>query len=365
MRSIRLLAIGVIMVACVGCGRRAPALVTLAHDAYVWQRAWTGAVADSVAAAPAEVGALRVLAVEIAANGGDAAWLAVDAAALARAGRPVIAVARIDGARPIAHLDLAPLLARLDRWRAAGVEVVGVEIDHDCATAALDDYAVWLARARPPAPLRWSITALPTWAGARALARVAAAVDELVVQVHAVQRPRLFDPGDARAWIARFARAVRDRPLRVALPTYTVKVGGEVLVASPAEVAAVLRGLERDPVPGVVGIVWFRLPVDGDRAAWPAATLRAVITGAPLAPRVGVTLDPRGGDRYDIVLANRGTVDAPYPPVRLAGAIAADLTRGYAAAPAGSWTAPARTLRAGERVVVGWATGRGVIVDVP
>ena len=62
------------------------------------------------------------------------------------------------------------------RWRAAGVDVVGLEIDHDCATAVLADYARWLAANRPPAPLAWSITALPTWAGAPALPAVAAAL---------------------------------------------------------------------------------------------------------------------------------------------------------------------------------------------
>ncbi|MCB9562959.1 MAG: hypothetical protein H6708_21350 [Kofleriaceae bacterium] len=38
------------------------AAAPLRHDAYVWQRAWTGAVVAAVADAPAEVAGLRVLA---------------------------------------------------------------------------------------------------------------------------------------------------------------------------------------------------------------------------------------------------------------------------------------------------------------
>jgi len=355
-------ALGVSLAACRAAspGPRTP----LAHEAYVWQRAWTGAVASSVAAAPPELAGLRVLALEIDGRGAGPTWPAVDAAALARSGRPVTAVVRLAGSRPIADLSLAPLVSRLDRWRAAGVDVVGVEVDHDCATAALPAYAAWLARARP-AGLRWSITALPTWAGAPALRDVAAAVDELVVQVHAIRAPRLFDAGQARRWLAAFAAAVPGRPLRVALPTYRVALGGEVVAADPAEVAGFVRGLERDPVPGVRGVLWFRLPVDGDRDAWTAPTLRAVIAGAPLTPDVRARLVPRPGGADDVVIENRGTTPAPWPALRLGGAIAAaDPVAGYRRAGA-RWTPPHRTLRPGDRAVVGWVRGEELTVDAP
>ena len=297
------------------CGLAAPAcgdpsarsVHSLSHEAYVWQRAWTGAVRTSVAAAPDELSGLRVLALEVetfptasssvAGHGlGDAprvVWPEVDTAALVHSGRPVTAVVRIDGSRPLPTLSLAPLWNRLAGWRERGVDLVGVEFDHDCATAALSDYADWLRTNEPPLGLRLSITALPTWARSPALAEVAAAVDELVVQVHAIRSPSLFAPDQAWAWLTSFANAVDNRPLRVALPTYSARVSGVALTADPHEVAAFVRQLRREPVANVRGVVWFRLPIEGDGLTWSAATLRAVIADRALAPDVRVALVAR------------------------------------------------------------------------
>jgi hypothetical protein len=201
--------------------------VALSHEAYVWQRAWTGAVRAAVAGAQPELSGLRVLVLEVSPDGTTRSP-AVDTESLVRAGRPITAVVRIDGSRVPAETSLAPALARVDRWRAAGVSVAGLEIDHDCATAALRDYAAWLAAHRPVAALRYSITALPTWVSApEELRAVAAVVDELVVQVHAVRAPAIFEAAAARQWIERFADVVaaRSSVLRVALPTYAVALG--------------------------------------------------------------------------------------------------------------------------------------------
>jgi hypothetical protein len=340
----------------------------LTHEAYVWQRAWTGAVREAVAAAPPELSGLRVLVLEVA--DGRLSWPEVaeegDAGieALVATHRPVTAVVRIAGSRPIAGLSLAPVLARLDVWRNAGVQVVGVEIDHDCATAALPEYATWLNSARVPAPLRWSITALPTWAGSPALPRVAAAVDEIVVQVHAVRAPSVFEPQQARRWLAEFARAVPDRPLRVAVPTYRVVVHEAPLAADPVQVARFVQTLARDPVAGVQGVVWFRLPVDSDRATWSTPTLRAVIAGLPLAPDLRIRLVEQHAGVFDVVLANSGSLDASYPALRFSGSVVAvDLVDGYRAMDTRQWMPPDRIAPAGSQRVIGWATGQGIVVD--
>lgn len=356
-------AIGALVPACRDAASIEHAPANLTHEAYVWQRAWTGAVREAVAAAPPELTGLRVLALEI--EGGRQVWPDVVTDVLVKAGRPVTAVVRIDGSRPIADLSLEPLLGRLDEWRRAGVAVAGVEIDHDCATAALPEYAAWLRRARVPAPLRWSITALPTWAESPELARVAGAVDELVVQVHAVRAPTLFDPRQARRWVDDFAEATAGRPFRVAVPTYRVVIDGVPLAADPVEVAGFVRALERVPVPGLRGVVWFRLPIDADLTTWRTPTLRAAIGRRPLAPDVRVSLVERGRDVFDVVLANAGTLDARYPALRISGDLtAADLVAGYRRAPEPArWTPPDRTLAAGTRVVIGWTTGKDLTVD--
>lgn len=340
MSSARLALVTLVAVATSGPARAPAAAVRpLAHDAYVWQRSWTGAVRASVEAAPRELVGLRVLIVD-----------GVDVPALARAARPVTVVVRIEGFALPAGVTIAPVLERVASWRAAGVDVIGVEIDHDAATSRLGEYAAWLAANRPPAPLRWSITALPTWADDGAgLAQVAAAVDEVVVQVHAVRAPRIFDDAQARRWVTRIAALLPAATLRVALPTYRVALGA----AAPVEVARFVRWLERADLPTVRGVVWFRLPVDGDREAWPAATLMAVIGGQRLAPAISARLVARGPDRYDVIVTNTGTVTGPIPTLRLGG----DVTGVELI------ITPGRELGPGITIVAGWATGKAISID--
>ncbi|MEZ4403557.1 MAG: DUF3142 domain-containing protein [Kofleriaceae bacterium] len=342
-----------------------PARATpLTHDAYVWQRRWTDAVRTSVGAAPAEVAGLRVLLLDQAADGA-AAWPAVDAASLRAAGRPVTAVVRLDGARLPATVPLAEVLARVDAWRAAGAPVVGVEIDHDCATAALPDYARWLAAVRLPPALRLSVTALPAWAASPALPRVAAAVDELVLQVHAVRAPRLFEPAQARRDLVRFAEVVPATQLRVALPTYDTVIRGRLVRSDPAEVAGFVRWLGQRGAPAVRGVVWFRLPVDGDARAWPASTLAAVMAGHAPRSTVVVQVRPTGPGRADLVLTNPGPAPAPWPDLRVDGRVSGVELLGYQPrpAPGRTFTAPRRQLAAGASTVIGWATGQEVRLD--
>jgi len=143
----------------------------LNHEAYIWQRQWMPAIAASLDVMRSDFTGWRVLAAE-----STTADDLIDASPrldlLARSGKPVIAVLRLNGSRPPPSVDR--IAQRVDEiaeaWRAAGVPVSGIEIDHDCATARLDAYADLLAllRTRLPTGLKLSITALPTWIGAPA-----------------------------------------------------------------------------------------------------------------------------------------------------------------------------------------------------
>lgn len=101
----------------------------------------------------------------------------------------------------------AQVLARLQRWRAAGNRVVGVQIDFDARTRHLDEYAGFLRdlRGRLPADCRLGITGLLDWsangdpAGLDALAGV---VDEIVLQIY---QGRHVIPGYA-TYLARLDR---------------------------------------------------------------------------------------------------------------------------------------------------------------
>jgi len=190
------------------------------NQLYVWNRVWTGPVRAAVADFADVAQGWRVLVAESDASG-RLRPVAVDWEVLAATHRPVTAVIRIDGQLPLGAKGhnperIAALVHGLPR------SVTEIEIDHDCGTARLTDYARFLSDLHGRlAPRRLSITALPAWLGARDLDAVLAAADALVLQVHAVRAPHsgLFDPRTARAWVD--ALAARDaKPFRVALPDY-------------------------------------------------------------------------------------------------------------------------------------------------
>ena len=318
-----------------------------------------------------------------------------DLPALANSAKPVRLVVRIEGARgplavPALWAELEPLLAR---WRAGGVDVVGIEIDHDCATAALDDYASWLRELRDAMPrdLKLSVTALPSWLESPALDQVLGAVDDSVLQVHAVQRPdhALFDAASARAWTLAYA-ARTSHPFAVALPAYSVRVdtdatgrvravdaeadiersgpSGRELHADPREVAAYLREMIDEAPRRLAGFVWFRLPVQGDRRGWSKTTLAALIKDDALAADFVTEWLVQKGGATDIWVRNAGNL-GDVPPVLLLPVHCriADALAGYRLelAVSGLQLRPDFDIRVqpGERVRAGWMRCSGAADD--
>mgnify|MGYP002861230558 FL=1 len=83
----------------------------------------------------------------------------------------------------------AQVLARLQRWRAAGNRVVGIQIDFDARTRHLEEYAGFLRdlRGRLPGDCRLGITGLLDWSAngdPRGLEALAGVVDEIVLQIY-------------------------------------------------------------------------------------------------------------------------------------------------------------------------------------
>ncbi|MET0405674.1 MAG: DUF3142 domain-containing protein [Cystobacter sp.] len=339
------------------------------HEAYVWQRGWTPESSRALTDAPPELSALRVLARERSGVERRPVDIAVDVEALARSGREVVAVMRVEGTAPLEGVSLQEIAVQARAWRARGVRVRGVEIDHDCATAALTGYADWLARERAEfgAGLSLSITALPSWSGSPVLPRLVSIPDHVVLQVHAVRAPTLFTPQEARGFVEAWARAT-ERPFQVALPTYRVRLrDGTRLSAEPREVARFLTGLRERPVAGVSGIVWFRLGHAGDVDAWSLPTLTAVVRDEALTPRFQPRLVDAGSGALDIVLENTGHVDAEAPThLSLSGQLEVlDGVAGYAARGTSLVARTPPRLRAGERRVIGFVRGTEVTLAVP
>src|SRR6185503_6464618 len=108
------------------------------EDAYVWQRKWTPAVNAAVEERGITFDVLHVLAAEIE-PGGHVVRVPPPPALQ---GRAVIPVVRVDGYR----IELATTIADeawdvVGRFKAAGIDVKGVELDHDCAASKLSQYA--------------------------------------------------------------------------------------------------------------------------------------------------------------------------------------------------------------------------------
>lgn len=311
----------------------------------------------------------------------------VDLDALRIDGRAVRPVIRLDGRLPALDVnDIAMRGARVVAdWRAAGVRVDGIEIDFDCPSARLDEYARLLAalKAKLPQDVALSITALPAWIDAAGLPALLAGADEAVLQVHAVTDPAqgLFDAPRAARWITQFG-ALTSKPFRIALPAYgsalvlnpdgtTAGVESEApiaqvgerreLSADPRAVAQLLRDLERAHPANLAGVLWFRMPLPGDRRAWPLATLGAVIDARPLQPKLVVDAHANGNGAFDLQVSNRGTLETVLPAqveIDARGCGDADALPGYRIEHAGDALRLVRetdaTLPATQTRALGW-----------
>ncbi|MEN0104855.1 MAG: DUF3142 domain-containing protein, partial [Pseudomonas sp.] len=128
----------------------------------------------------------------------------------------------------------------------------------------------------------------------------------------------------------------------------------------PAQVAQLLDTLYVQPPAHLAGLVWFRLPLAGDRRAWPLATLQAVVHRQPLRSDVQVTVQQQG-PLYELHLHNRGNIAAPLPAQLTAtaqGCEAGDGVQGYRLqAPLTALNFVRQQpgqLRAGQSRAIGW-----------
>ncbi|KEY59191.1 DUF3142 domain-containing protein [Serratia sp. DD3] len=357
------------------------------QQVYIWQRVWTPQHGDALVASHDLFSNLRVLGLQVHPQEGMRK-IAVNTRLLKQDGRPLWLVVRLDG--QLQQLDEATIYPQLQQllqqWQTAGLQVVGVEIDHDAATARLPAYQHFLQQLRQqlPSSLQLGITALPTWLSSPALSGVLQQVDSSVLQLHAVLSPEqgLFDGQQALGWVGQYAR-ISGKPFRVALPTYgmgligfdaqgaqvesesTQHVAGNLqeLSVAPQQIADFLQQLIPLSPKHLRGIIWFRLPLASDRRAWSMETLRAVITQQPLTVNWQVEFlpQPQQNGLYDLNIQNNGPVDAPLPRevhIQAEGCLAADAVGNYQLATSSQQPRFVRIrseqLRAGQSRPLGW-----------
>ncbi len=381
----------------------------LPHQAFVWQRSWSPAVV-AAARSSHELGlsGLVALAAEVRLDRDppEVVRVPVDLATLAAAG-PVALALRIGGQSrgevPFPAQRLAALAAELVAASTAhGVALAELQIDHDCPTRRLGECAELLAALRArivPVPL--TFTALPTWLDERAsFARLLAASDGFVLQVHSLELPAngsakpLCDPALAHRAVERAASF--GRPFRVALPTHAYVVtftadgrladvaaedaalgplpfgasGRRQIVGSdPAALAQLVADWTRSRPSALVGVLWYRLPVPGDRFNWTPAALRATLQGRAPARRLEIAVRRPSPGLAEIDLVNLGDNAEPAPErieLRWSGTppVAGDGVAGYRLAPSfqnlelDDVTSPALQLP-GERRTIAWLRFNG------
>lgn len=330
------------------CSRQKRAAGTLQHDAYVWQRVWTPQVVDAVSQHGTNFTALSVLRAEVTWRSGRPVTTRVplNFDTLRASGCQVGLAMRIGpfGGPFVADDERGRFLAQLAQSllaesRTNRLSVSELQIDFDCPASKLDGYRAWveaLRKAIEPTPL--TITTLPSWLKQAAFKRLVAATDGYVLQVHSLERPKsaiasfsLCDPELAKQAVERAARL--GVPFRVALPTYgyvlafdpagdfiglsaegparnwpTASILREVR-AQPEAIARFVREWTGDRPNALRGVIWYRLPVAGDRLNWSWPTLASVMAGkAPAAKLRHQLRNPQPG-LAEIDLHNEGDGD--------------------------------------------------------
>jgi hypothetical protein len=353
------------------------------HDAFAWQRRWTPAVREAVAHPSAELDGLLVLLGEVEwADGPRLVRTEADLTLLAAGERPVGVALRVgmppDGWGPmVAEATVDAVEDLRVAAAAAGFLPSELHLDIDVPTSRLDSYASWLSRIRaawPGVPL--TITGLPTWLESDSLPTVLDNVDGWVLQVHWLDtyRSRLLVSDRARdaVWQA----GALGPPFRVALPTY--RSSGRR--CEPSVLVDLLEGWNQRRPANMTGVVWFRLPVDGERDTLPRAAFEAVLAGRVPTAVAEVTVveatEEAAPGTLDVFVTATGEDEVMNPCVELAwdghSPVALDAVRGEPSSDSGrAWFEVQGLVRPGDeprpagwiRLTPGEVVREAIVVD--
>lgn len=315
----------------------------LQQRGYLWQREWTPAVVDALVEARKHTDGVVLLGVEILWQGGIAhpVMATIPWDALRREGKPCAIAVRIapwgmPGSDAQGDKIVEVTKSLLDTARSHGVQVEELQVDFDCPQSGLAGYGYWLRRLAPVVhPARLVITTLPAWLNEPEFPKLLGDVDGWVLQVHSVPTRResgrvaLCDPALARKWVAK--ASALGKPFSVALPTYWCLAGydasGKLLgvamdsvqPAWPAGTRVLEFGTDADEMaglvkewqalapPGMLGLIWYRLPVSSDQRNWRWLTLAAVMAGRKPAHKLEAVCE--GENPYDISVVNDGEAE--------------------------------------------------------
>ncbi len=305
---------------------------------YVWQQHWNSRVLTAVKSEAATT--LYPIVTEVA-RSGESALVHIPWTELAQTPHqwvPVIRVPLKAFSRPDIGDELARICDALDAFQE-------VQLDLDCPERRLAEYADLLRRLRPRIPQETlSVTALPAHLNNRMFKNVAAHCDYYVLQVHGLDVPvymtdraELMNPATARQAV-RKAEAL-DHPYFIALPCYAYELnfdpasgkflhltaegpaGKETtlkrrIAADPRDLIALIQNFQT--LENARGIIWFRLPVEGDQLCLPRPALADIQAGRIPASGISYTLQAVSETTAELSLRNEHVIHAHEATLALA-----------------------------------------------
>lgn len=224
----------------------------------------------------------------------------------------------------------------------ASLSPAEIQCDYDCPQRRLTRYQTLLdspqqaAGTVPVVP-----TVLPSWLDETAFKALVRDRPGYVLQVHSLGLPKhpadpvtLFDPAAARIAVKR--ASALGVPFRVAMATYGCEVwfdpNGRVIevvsedapsremvpasrsfaFADPIESSKLVRQWLDDTPDGLRAVIWYRLPIAGDRRNWSWSTLSQVAKGEQAASALRFEGEDHAGTS-DLFVVNRGGFPEPLP----------------------------------------------------
>ena len=329
-----------------GCGDGKPAapvaVVKEADGFYIWQRARPEALATALAAEPSEA-RFCYLSREL------ENWRTTPVAC-PESRLPKQAFVPVFRIHVLPEMEKALQAGRLQAWVLAELAAVRTEfqkrqiplaelqLDLDCPERLLSDYGRFLKGLRPKLDgLRLSVTVLPCHLDRQAFRQVASACDEFILQVHGIEGPGTPEHPATLMKLPVALAAIKQatalgRPFRVALPAYGSRLvfskkdgrfkgiaseeaaelpeaecRWQLCVPRPDEVLAVRQAALASP--SCRGILWFRLPVLGDRLCWDRGTIRSLQENR--LPVVGMKIrwEQRNDGSSELIVFNHGDLE--------------------------------------------------------
>ncbi len=315
----------------------APVLASANRDRdsfYVWQQQWSSAVFSAVSNEPATT--LYPIAATVPGSG-ESRLVDIPWQRLAALQHRIVPVIRIP-LKAFRRDDIGHELSRLTTLLLEAGKpcaVNEIQLDLDCPERLLPEYRKLIADYRAQWPdLHMSITALPCHLDNKTFRPLAEAVDSFTLQVHGLDVPGHVDEPAALLDLGTAERAIRQaealgRPYRIALPCYAYELNFDAgsgkflfltaehpaqrtdtikkrIASKTDEVLKLLQ--EVNELKQAQGIIWFRLPVEGDRLCWPRATLAQLQQGVRPGDRITCKVIPVSDSTIELELVNENLI---------------------------------------------------------